>query len=72
MVIEKCKDVFSDTFSLWGGGGLGQVEGVTWEDISMEELIMREQIFHEGGAGFSSIIKKKRENKLKKSYFNWK
>ena len=29
---------------------------VTWEDLSMEEFIMREDNFHEGGVGFSSII----------------
>ena len=32
-----------------GGGG-------TWEDISMEELLIGEENFNEGGAGFSSII----------------
>ena len=54
MVIMKCTDVFRGTFSRWGGGGSGG--GVTWEDLSMEEFIMREENFHEGGAGFSSII----------------
>ena len=33
--------------------------GVTWEDLSMEEFIIREENFHEGATGFSSIIKKK-------------
>ena len=32
-----------------GGGG-------TWEDLSMEKLLMGEETFNEGGAGFSSII----------------
>ena len=31
-------------------------EGVTWDDLSMEEFIMREENFHEEGAGFSSIM----------------
>ena len=31
-------------------------EGVTREDLSMEEFIMGVENFHEGGAGFSSII----------------
>ena len=30
--------------------------GGTWEDISMEKLLMGEENFNEGGAGFSSII----------------
>ena len=29
--------------------------GFTWEDISMEKLLMGEENFNEGGAGFSSI-----------------
>ena len=40
-------------------GGLFRVEGgegVMWEDLSMEEFIMREENFHEGASGFSSII----------------
>ena len=49
----KCTDVFRGTFSRWGGVGR---EEVTWEDLSMEEFIMREENFHEGAAGFSSII----------------
>jgi len=31
-------------------------EGVTWEDLSMEEFVMREENFHEGAAEFSGII----------------
>ena len=41
-------------FHVWVGVGRG--EGVTWEDLSMEKFIMREENFHEGGAGSSSII----------------
>ena len=43
---------FQGTFSGWGGGG----SGVTWEVLSMEEFIMRQENFHEGCEGFSSII----------------
>ena len=31
-------------------------EGVTREDLSVEEFFMREENIHEGGAGFSSIV----------------
>ena len=34
--------------------------GVTWEDLSMEKLLMGEETFNEGGAGFSSITIKKK------------
>ena len=44
----------------WVGGG-GQVE---WEDLSMPEFFMREENFHEGVVGFSSIIYKKTMRKL--------
>ena len=52
MVIGKCTNVFRGTFLQWGDRG----EGVTWENLSIEEFIMREENFHEGGTGFSSII----------------
>ena len=42
------------------GMGLGLGKGVTWEILSTEELITREENFHEGGVGFSNIIKKKK------------
>ena len=54
MVVMKCTDGFRGTFSRCGGGRSG--EGVTWEDLSTEEFIMREENFHEKGARFSSII----------------
>ena len=50
----KWTDVFRTTFSRWGGSGSG--EGVTREDLSMEEFITREESFREGGTEFSSII----------------
>jgi len=30
-------------------------EGVTWEDLSVEEFVMREENSREGAAGFSII-----------------
>ena len=54
MVIMNSTDVFRGTFSHWGEGELG--EGITWEDLSMDEFIMREENFLEGCAGFSSVI----------------
>ena len=56
MVIRKCTDVFGETFSHWGWSGSG--EKVTWEVLSMEEFIMREENFHEGALLFSRIILK--------------
>ena len=40
----------------FGLGGRVEGEGVRWEDISMQELLMIEENFNERGAGFSSII----------------
>ena len=42
---------------------MGRRDGVTWENLSMEEFIMRKENFHEGGTEFSSIIKKKTARK---------
>ena len=39
--------------------GGGRWEEVTWEDFSLEEFIIMEENFHDGGARFSSIVKKK-------------
>ena len=39
-------------------------EGVTSEDMSMEDFITREENFPEGALGFSSIILKKNEKRL--------
>ena len=49
MVIGKRTDVNRGLFR-------GGESRVTWEDLSMEEFIMREENFHEGGTGFSSIV----------------
>ena len=48
MVIGKCTDVFSGDFLVW--------RGVTFEDLSMEELVMGLDNFHEGSAGYSSTF----------------
>ena len=40
------------------GGGVEKKE-ICWGELSIEEFVMREENFHEGRAGFSSIIKKK-------------
>ena len=69
MVIGKCKDAFrGDFFVLRGGGGGGN----TWEDLSMEEFIMRDENFRKEDAGFSSIIKKNNEKINKNKIFSWK
>ena len=54
MVIGKCTDVFRGFFFGWGDEGFrgGGYVG----DLSMEEFVMGEETFHEGGAEFSSII----------------
>ena len=52
MVTKKCTEVFRGVFWFRGGSG----GGVTWDDISKEKLLMREENFNEGGTGFSSII----------------
>ena len=55
MALGKCTDVFRGIFFGLGEGKVDGV-GVTREDLSMEEFVMREEHFNEGGAGFSSII----------------
>ena len=52
MVTGKCTYVFSGIFLVWEG----ELRGVTWEDLSMEKLLMGQETFNEGSAGFSSII----------------
>ena len=40
-----------------------------WVKLSLEEFVMGEENFHEGSAGFSSIIKKKTiKNKYEKVF----
>ena len=55
MVIWKSTDVFWGIFRLGGGWEEGDMLG----ELSLEEFVMGEENFHEGRAGFSSIIKKK-------------
>ena len=66
MVIGKCRDVFRGIFCLGGGGG-GSEE---WGKFSMEKFVLGEEDFHKGGTAFSSIIlKKQRENKYERVFF---
>ena len=58
MVIGKCTDVSRGIFLVWG---LGQGEGDMWEDLSLEEYVIREEKFNEQGSGFSSITIKKKQ-----------
>ena len=60
MVTRKYTDDFQGDFLGLGGELRG---GVMLEDRSMEELLMGEEIFNEGFAGFSSIILKKKMKK---------
>ena len=63
MIIWKCTDYLWDFF---GVGGIVEVGGgVTWEDVSMEKLLMGEETFNEGAQDFFSIIKKKKQWKNK-------
>ena len=45
---------FQDDILVEGQGGLRG--GDTWVDLTLEEFVMGEEKFYEGGAGFSSII----------------
>ena len=70
MVIEKCRlHSFSGVFYVLGGGG-GWGEVAIWEYLSVEEYVMGEEKFNEGGSGFSSITIKKNNEKInmKKSF----
>ena len=67
MVTGKCTDVFSGIFFCLGGSFEGG--GVTWEDISVEKPVLGEENFNEGGAGFSSIILKKNNEKINMKSF---
>ena len=67
MVIGKCTDIFREIFWVGGGGLRG---GVTWGDPSMEEFFLGEENFHEGGAGFSIIIKKKQWKNIYEKVFS--
>ena len=54
MVTRKCTDVFRGIFGFRGRVGGG---GGTWEDISMDKLLMEEENFNERGAGFLALSK---------------
>ena len=53
MVTGKCTDVFRGIFCFRQGR---ESLGATWEDISMQEILMGEENFNEVGEGFSNII----------------
>ena len=58
---------FSMGIILVWGGGWG--EGAMWEDFSLEEFVLEEEKFNEGGARFSSnTIKKQQKNKHEKVF----
>ena len=42
--------------------------GVTWEDLSMKKLLMGEETFNEGGAGFLALFEKNNEKINMKSF----
>ena len=60
MVTKKCTDVFRGIFLVWEGylRGEGYRGG-----FFHEELLTGKETFNGGGAGFSSIIKKKKNEK---------
>ena len=65
MVTGKCTDVFRGIFLVWVG-----VEGrVTWEDLSMEELLIGEETFNGGAQDFLALFKKNNEKINMNSFF---
>ena len=65
MVIGKCTDVFRGIF--WLGEGLRR--GGYVGELSIEEFVVGGEYFHEGSAGYSSIIKKNNE-KINMKFFS--
>ena len=55
VVIWKCTDFYRGIFDWLGGGVRG---GGYVGELSMEEIVKREENLHEGDAEFPSIIKK--------------
>ena len=51
----QCTDVFRGTFSRRGRGDSD--EGITWEDLSMEEFILGEENFYGGVHYFRALFK---------------
>ena len=60
MGIMKLVQTFSGGL-LYVGVGVGRGEGVTWEDISMEELFMRKRISMRVEQDFLALFKKSEE-----------
>ena len=53
---ELCGRIFPWRNVSWGNRNSLKRGGVVWEDIFMEEPLMGEENFNEGGVRFSSII----------------
>ena len=51
-------------------GGWGCKDWAIWEDLSLEEYVMKEEKFNEKGMGFSSITIKKHEKINMKKFFS--
>ena len=67
MVIGKCTDVFQGDYFGLGGGGLRGGDYV--EGSFLGGICHGEEKFNEGGAGFSSIIIKKNNEKINMKKF---
>ena len=67
MIIGKCTDVFRGIF--WLGGAV-EKKGFCGGNFSMEEFVMGEENFHEGGGeDFLVLFKKKNYEKINMKKF---
>ena len=53
----------------FGLGGRFEGGGVTWEDLSIENFVMGEETFNEGGPECLALLKKNNEKINMKSFF---
>ena len=67
MVTGKCTDVFRGFF--WFGGRVEGGGGLRGRIFQWRNVLLGEETFNGGGAGFSSIIKKNNEKINMKSFF---
>ena len=58
-----------EVYRFFQGDFFGCGEGSLWEDLCLEEYLMGEKRFNEGGTGFSSIIIKKNNEKINMKKF---
>ena len=63
MITGKCTDVFRGIF--FGLGGRVEGGGVSWEDISMEKLLMGKIISMKGTQDFLALFEKTNEKNMK-------